>query len=93
MPLRILALDGTGISDLAPLRGLPLRQLGLAGVPIADLSPLEGMELDSISFSPQAVKRGLEVLRRMKSLRQIIAGSQLFTPDEFWRKYDAGEFK
>ena len=39
----------SGVTDLAPLRGLPLRTLGISGLPVEDLSPLAGMPLEVLT--------------------------------------------
>ena len=51
------------------------------------------MELESFAFTPANITSGIEVIREMKSITQIgISGGSLMPPDEFWKKYDAGEF-
>lgn len=39
----------SGVSDLAPLRGLTLRRLGISGLPVRDLAPLAGMPLEVLT--------------------------------------------
>ncbi|MGA2622049.1 MAG: SUMF1/EgtB/PvdO family nonheme iron enzyme, partial [Thermoguttaceae bacterium] len=94
MPLRSLACDGTPVSDLSPLKGMPLTELICCGSPhLSDLSPLDGMNLTTILFTPKNVTKGLDVIRQMKSLKTIGLNSHFkVPPDEFWKKYDAGEF-
>lgn len=46
--LQSIHLCGTGITDLAPLRGLPLRYLKLSATPVADLSPLAGLPIETL---------------------------------------------
>ena len=36
--------------------------------------------------------QGLETLRTMKTLK-IIGTNKAYSPAEFWKRYDAGEFK
>jgi len=61
---------------------------------VSDLGPLEGMNLDSFSFTPRSITRGIEIARGMKSIRRIGDDtSRLLKPEEFWKRYDAGEFK
>jgi serine/threonine protein kinase len=85
MPLVSLNLRQTKVQDLSPLKGMPLTSLNLNGCDNArDLSPLEGAELSEIALPPQITK-GMEALRRMKSLKTINEQPA----DEFWRKYDA----
>jgi hypothetical protein len=55
---------------------------------------LEGLSLQEIIFTPRDIRRGMDVLRQMKSLTIISTdGRRNFTPEEFWKRYDAGEFK
>ncbi|MBY0521792.1 MAG: hypothetical protein K2R98_00245, partial [Gemmataceae bacterium] len=42
-----------------------------------------------VVFVPQPTTKGIDVIRSMKSLTKI----NFLAPDEFWKKYDAGEFK
>jgi len=95
MPLRVLEINGNSkIAGLTPLGGMPLKQLGLEGTNVTDLSPLDGTELRRLTFSPGRIARGIEVARQMKTIKEIgIYWSRLMSPDEFWKKYDAGEFK
>jgi hypothetical protein len=46
------------------------------------------MKLTSLYFSPRTVKTGMDVLRRMRTLKTI----NDLPAAEFWKKYDAGEF-
>ncbi|MBL8793787.1 MAG: protein kinase [Planctomycetia bacterium] len=95
-PLTFLSLVGCPqVKDLQPLRGMPLRHLELHGNNyMPDLTPLEGMSLESLTLQPRTVKQGMEVVRRMKSLKFLsIDGVIRYTPEEFWKRYDAGEFK
>jgi serine/threonine protein kinase/Leucine-rich repeat (LRR) protein len=90
MPLTVLDVGGCEqITDISPLKGMPLAELALTGCDrITDLTPLDGMQLIRLRF-PVRVKRGVEVLRRMKTLQAINDTAAV----EFWKKYDAGEFK
>jgi serine/threonine protein kinase len=96
MKLNTLMLDGCGqVRDLAPLRGMPLTSVSLLGCnQIRDLTPLRGMELTDISLTPRNFSRNaLEVLRQMKSLKSLlIAYDFRLSAEEFWKRYDAGEF-
>jgi Leucine-rich repeat (LRR) protein len=93
MPLTFLDVGGTCVSDLSPLRGTKLEELYLTSNYVSDLSPLEGLQLKSLTFSPQQITRGIDVIRRMPSLNSIgIGGQKWYPPTEFWKKYDAGEF-
>jgi hypothetical protein len=64
---------------------------------VSDLTPLREMNLTEVRLSPKNITKGMDVLRPMKSLKTISVrqGSNqyfLFSPEEFWKKYDAGEF-
>jgi serine/threonine protein kinase/Leucine-rich repeat (LRR) protein len=95
MPLKILECHASRVSDLAPLRGMALVQLQCHETPVADLSPLRGMKLDLILFTPKNITQGIDAIRHMKGLKTIGTGLEVknqFSPDEFWKKYDMGEF-
>ncbi len=95
MPLTKLGFMGTPVSDLSPLRGMPLTVMHFQGAGVTDLSPLDGMKLTEIWFTPKKITKGIDVIRQMKSIGNIGVGWGLGEnsgPDEFWKKYDAGEF-
>ena len=59
-----------------------------------DLTPLAGMNLERLSIRthPTNVK-GIEILREMESLSELaFPPLPQLTVEEFWRRYDAGEF-
>jgi hypothetical protein len=98
MPLTTLELNYCRqVQDLTPLKGMPLTALYLAhGPQVRDLTPLEGMRLQQIVLpGPPALSKGMEVLRRMDSLKAIEFGDieKRFSAAEFWKRYDAGDFK
>ncbi len=97
--LKVLKCVGGGpdkgrLSDLSPLTGMALTGLWFGSTQVSDVSPLQGMQLTMIAFTPKNITKGIEVIRQMKSLKTIgLRGDRdKFPPDEFWRKYDAGEF-
>ena len=93
MPLTSLNLCDTQISDLTPLKGMPLAELQIHRSDVRCLSPLDGMKLEHLLFTPSNVTNGLEIIRNMESIRKIGPGGfHQMPPDEFWRRYDAGEF-
>jgi hypothetical protein len=54
------------------------------------------MSLSMLYFTPKNITKGLDQIRRMKSIKTIgISGNRddQFPPNEFWRKYDADGFK
>jgi hypothetical protein len=92
MPLVTLWLP-PGVSDLSPLRGMPLRVLGIFEGRATDLTPLAGMSLQKLTFPPAQITRGIEVVREMESILYLGPDWRALLPsDDFWRKYDAGEF-
>jgi internalin A len=98
MPLTALNLsECKELSDLKPLKGLPLQSLNLSECKqVTDLSPLEGMNLQELIFAPESATEGLQAIREMKSLKAIGTSWQAdkkWPPEEFWRLYDAGQFK
>lgn len=98
MPLTSLILKNCGkVQDLTPLKGMPLTTLELEGCgQIQDLSPLRGMPLTEVTVTPKNISKGMDVLREMKSLKTIGIGGDAkkkFAVEEFWKRYDTGEFK
>jgi hypothetical protein len=95
MPLRSLSLARSRqVRDLAAVKGMPLLLLHINGTQVHDLRPLEGMKLQQMIFTPRNIRRGMEVLRTMKSLKLIDTDwPPNAKPAEFWKRYDAGEFK
>ncbi len=94
LKLRKLTLHRTQVSDLGPLKGMPLAVLDCGDTPVRDLTPLQDMSLTVLCFPARHAIRGTNVVRSMKSLRQIgWDPKKLLSPDEFWRKYDAGKFR
>jgi serine/threonine protein kinase len=95
MPLTSLNIAGCGqgqLLDLTPLKSL--MSLTSLTVDMRDLTPLQDMSLTEVFFSPKNVTKGLDVLRQMKSLKTIGESPVRNWPaDQFWKKYDAGEFK
>jgi serine/threonine protein kinase len=95
MPLNSLDLYACGqVRDLSALRGMPLTFLGLLATTVRDLTPLQGLKLTEIQLELGGDTKGVDVLRPMKSLKTVVVGTKgTFTADEFWKKYDRGEFK
>jgi serine/threonine protein kinase len=93
MPLTYLGAERIqAVRDISPIRGMPLRHLRIHDTRIEDLTPLEGMQLEVIVLTPRNITKGLDILRGMTSLKNIYA-DKVYTPDEFWARYDAGGFK
>jgi Leucine-rich repeat (LRR) protein len=96
MPLTILTSGHTQVSDLSPLKGMPLMGATFEHTQVSDLSPLEGMALQGVLFTPKNITRRMEVLRQMTTLKAIGVGmgaKEHWPAADFWKKYDAGEFK
>jgi Leucine-rich repeat (LRR) protein len=93
--LKHLSLDHMKIGDtgLAHFKDIPLTSLWIDNTGITDLTPLQVMPLEAIHLTPKNIKKGLDVLRDMKSLKTIgIAWKQEWPATEFWERYDKGEF-
>lgn len=98
VPLESLQLRSCrGLHDLTGLKGMPLTSLNLIGCEkVRDLTPLAGMELQAICVTPKYITKGMDALREMKSLKRIGVQwdwDQNLPAAEFWKRYDAGEFK
>jgi len=97
-----LTLAGTQVQDLSPLKGLRLERLHIARTPVEDLRPLAWLRLTRLVFTPSRIKEGLDVVRRMPTLREIGTAfgeedrgleSDLRPPHLFWQEFDAGRFQ
>jgi hypothetical protein len=95
MPLSRLSVAYSPVNDLTPLKGMKLAALNLAECPVRDVTPLQEMNLVELSLTPRNISKGLDGIRRMKSLKAMgnTWAEPNLTPAEFWKKYDAGEFK
>jgi len=93
MSLTELFCNDTNISDLSPLKGMPLRRLYFDKTRVYDVSSLAGLALNEVAFTPQQIRAGLDVLRQMPSVKMLRrnAWDAASSPDEFWKKYDAGD--
>jgi len=92
MPLTELWCFYTKVTDLSPLADSTLTTLLLNNTQVTDLSPLRRLKLTSITLTPKNITRGMDVIRQIQSLTSIGLDGIKFSSDEFWRKYDAGEF-
>ena len=90
-------MEATAVANIGALAGMTsLRRLNIAHTPITDVSPLKGLKLERITVTPGTVTKGMEVLRDMPSLGQILttmAGESRQSAADFWQKYDAGVWK
>jgi serine/threonine protein kinase len=95
MRLTSLSLYGCGgLRDVTPLQGMPLSSLTLSHCgSLNDVTPLGSLTLTELYFHPKYVQKGTDALRRMKSLKTIgVDDKTKFSPEEFWKRFDAGEF-
>jgi len=90
MPLKDLRLSGTPVGDISILAGMPIETLMIEDTPVLDISPVAALPLVHLHLSPANIERGLCDLRQVKSLETVATGymgSDLWLPDELWRKY------
>lgn len=62
--IREVGLADSGVTEIAPLKGLPLRILDLHGLPVSEISVLEGMPLKKLALSETQVS-DISVLKGM----------------------------
>ncbi|OAI48206.1 hypothetical protein AYO44_07540 [Planctomycetaceae bacterium SCGC AG-212-F19] len=96
LPLSTLSLRDCGqLQDVAPLRGMKLTTLDIRGCgQVRDLVPLAETTLAEVYVSPKGTGRGIEGLRQLKTLKTVVVDdNRRFPTAEFWKRYDAGEFK
>ena len=98
--LESLTLYNTLVTDLSPLANLRLRRLHIGNTQVTDLSPLAKMELERLIFHPGKITKGLDIVRNgMPAMRELglefhdTTAGDLMSPREFWRRFDAGEFR
>src|SRR5215472_503379 len=95
MPLHLLHLSGTKVSDISVARGMPLSILRLHNCSeIADISPLADCKgLQDVTLPPNA--KNIEFLRDLPSIKRLsfVEDPSNYEPDktavEFWQEYDA----
>jgi serine/threonine protein kinase len=95
LPLKRLYLKNcSGLTDLGFIRGMKLDYLGIEGCrALRDLGPLADTEVKELAFTPGGIKKGMDVLRRMKALKIAAPPHPWMVPADFWKKYDTGEIK
>jgi len=71
MALKELHFAYTQVKDLSPLTELPLRDVSCSMTPVNDLTPLKGISLVSLSFTPERITTGMEIVREMSTLERI----------------------
>ncbi len=96
-PLVSLTLHRTPISDISLVRRWPtLQRLHLGETQVTSLRPLEGLRLTRLIVTPQKITHGWDVIRNMSTLTELdieLREPRPWTPEEFWKRFDAGEFK
>ena len=96
-PIVSLTLKGTKVSDISPVTRMPrLERLHIAETPVVDLSPLAGLRLTRLVLSPQRIRKGMDAVRAMPTLREIgtefgEGPNTLMHPNQFWQLYDQGK--
>ena len=95
-PLTFLGIGITGISDITVLASMPLVDLRMERTKVTDVRVLRGSALECLLFTPSTIRVGMDAIRNIASLRIIATNSDELTrkqsAEEFWRKYDAGEY-
>lgn len=92
MPIEALVARESNVKDIAPLAELPLKILDIYGTYVTDLSPLKHMELEALRFSPERILSGIDSVRTMTTLKKIGRLYDYLPAQEFWDRYDKGEF-
>jgi hypothetical protein len=90
-PIRSLTLERTKVVDLKPLSKMAsLKRLHIGETPVSDISPLKTLQLERLIFTPENIRKGLDVVRNMKTLTEI--GTTLETrmpPEQFWSRHES----
>ncbi|WP_075089409.1 hypothetical protein [Verrucomicrobium spinosum] len=88
LPLKSLTLHLTRVVDLSPLSGSSLERLHIGETPVEDLTPLLGLHLTRLVFTPDRIKKGLEVVKAMPlgeiGTKFAEEGNDLKPPAAFW---------
>lgn len=101
LPAVSVTLEGTKVSDISCFKSHPtLQRLHIGETEVTDLTPVQWMPgLTRLIFTPNRIKTGIEYARRLPDLREIGTAfgtpqdeGKMWSPDQFWAKYDAGEF-
>lgn len=81
------------VRDLTPIKDLAIKTLFICATKVTDVTPLAYMKLEEIRLDPGAITKGMDALRRMKSLKFIGPNADESLPaPEFWARFDKGEF-
>ena len=87
MPLGAFYLRCAQVTNVSALHGMPLKTLNILGANVRDITPIEGAPLEFLCLDARHIPEGMEVLRSMKTLKQI----NYHDAKAFWEKYDAGK--
>lgn len=87
MALKKLHLRCPKVTNVSALKGMPLKTLSILDSNIRDITPLEGAALSFLLLHAERLPKGMEVLRRMKTLEQINYNDA----ESVWEKFDAGD--
>ena len=89
-PLISLTLEGTKVADLKPLSKMTsLKRLHIGKTPVNDLTALKPLKLERLIFTPDKIRKGLDIARNMKTITEL--GATLKTrmpPEQFWPRFD-----
>ena len=92
-PLVSLTLHKARVKDLSPLANSSLKRLHIGETPVTDLTPLKGLTLTRLIFTPGRIVKGIEIVRNMKSIREIGPSFEnRMAPSRFWSLYSKGKF-
>jgi len=84
------------VTSLKPLSELTtLQRLNMEDCEVDDLSPLKDLPLTRLIFLPSNVENeeSLEMIRNKSTITELgIDFESRMPPDQFWQKYDAGEY-
>ena len=83
-PLHTLILHEPTVIDISALNGAPLKVLDIRGSGVRDLSPIESAPLERIWFTVGIVTNGIDVLRKMHTLKEING----MPAAKYWAQYD-----
>ncbi|MFO0957043.1 MAG: hypothetical protein U0800_06185 [Isosphaeraceae bacterium] len=92
-----LAISHTRVTDagLMHLKGhRKLKLLDMMDIKATDLTPLKDLSLDRIRLTPQRLSlKGLKLLRDMDAKTIGTDWNEAFPAEEFWARFDKGEFR
>lgn len=95
LPLESVTLRGTRVQDLTPFANASrLQRIHIAETRVEDLTPLADLKLTRLLFTPSRIKKGLDLVRLMPSLKEMgDSFDSRMHPVQFWEKYEAGGYR